>query len=177
MMPSWGPQDEGTPGCRDFMAEEISSRHVCCVAAPAARAPSTSRGFCPSHDRFLIHAPDHPAMEDSRQFVAKFRPDLMKSIPCLPPRSSAVGELPQSTQRLWLSGALLLDFVGREPGSGWGPNRSDSGRERTQRDCSFTANELLWWRGRRCISYHLPSQQVPWPRYDSTLFRTERRRK
>ena len=157
MIPSWGPQDKGTPGRRDLVAEEISSHHVCCVTAPAARVPLASCGFCPSHDRFLIHAPDRRAMEDSRQFVARFRPDLTKSIPCLPPRSSAVGELPQSALRLWLSGALLLDglCVGREPGPDWGPNRPDSGRERTRSNCSFTANELLWWRGRRCISYHL----------------------
>ena len=35
----------------------------------------------PVHDSFLVHAPDHAAMEDSRELVAKFRPDLLNSIP------------------------------------------------------------------------------------------------
>ena len=33
------------------------------------------------HDRFLIHAADHRAIEDSYELVAKFRPDLLQSIP------------------------------------------------------------------------------------------------
>ena len=33
------------------------------------------------HDAFLIHAPDHMAPEDSRELVAKFRPDLLNAIP------------------------------------------------------------------------------------------------
>ena len=35
----------------------------------------------PPHDAFLIHAADHRAMEDSRELVDKFRPDLLRSIP------------------------------------------------------------------------------------------------
>jgi nucleoside-diphosphate-sugar epimerase len=35
----------------------------------------------PSHDSFLVHAPDHMAPEESRQLVSKFRPDLLSSIP------------------------------------------------------------------------------------------------
>ena len=35
----------------------------------------------PPHDFFLISAADYRAMEDSRELVEKFRPDLLKSIP------------------------------------------------------------------------------------------------
>jgi len=106
MIPSLGPQDKATPVHRNLAAEVLFSHYVCCVTA------SASCGFGRLHDRFLIRAPDHRAMGDSRDLVAKFRPDLLKWIPCLPPRSSGVRELPESTQRLWLSGALLLDGLG-----------------------------------------------------------------
>lgn len=33
------------------------------------------------HDAFLIHAADHHALEDSRELVEKFRPDLLHAIP------------------------------------------------------------------------------------------------
>jgi len=112
MMLSSGPQGKATPARRDLVAEAFFPHCVRCVTAPAAGVPPASGGFRPSHDRFLIHAPEHRAMGDSRELVARFCPDLLNSIPCLPPRSSGVRELPESTQRLWLSGALFLDGLG-----------------------------------------------------------------
>jgi nucleoside-diphosphate-sugar epimerase len=35
----------------------------------------------PEHDAFIVHAPDHQGMEDSREIVEKFRPDLLKQVP------------------------------------------------------------------------------------------------
>ncbi len=35
----------------------------------------------PSHDGFVVHAPDHSVLEDSRELVEKFRPDLLQSCP------------------------------------------------------------------------------------------------
>jgi len=49
--------------------------------ALAHRQMFEARDRLPQHDMFLIHAADHRAMEDSRELVAKFRPDLLDTIP------------------------------------------------------------------------------------------------
>jgi nucleoside-diphosphate-sugar epimerase len=49
--------------------------------ATAHRQMFDARDRLLDHDAFLIHAADHRAMEDSRELVETFRPDLLESIP------------------------------------------------------------------------------------------------
>jgi len=43
----------------------------------AHRLAFDARNRLPQHDAFLVHAPDHQGLEDSRELVEKYRPDLL----------------------------------------------------------------------------------------------------
>jgi nucleoside-diphosphate-sugar epimerase len=77
-------------------------------AASAHRLVLENAGKLKQHDAFLCNADDTFALEESRQLVEKFRPDLLKLIR---------GQLPGHAS--FISNAKLKGAVGWSPKQGW----------------------------------------------------------
>ena len=66
-----------TTGWASYLWHYVDTRDV----AWAHRLAFDALDRLSPHDGFLVHAADHQAPEDSRELVAKFRPDILESSP------------------------------------------------------------------------------------------------